>query len=229
MGDPPSFFPQDYWLEANELGFLRNAFENTCAVQFHHRCLALTTLTAATALLAVHGRRRLPVESRRLLYCLCGVAWGQVGLGITTLLTYVPVHLGSAHQAGALTLMSVVLAAVYGVRAPARAATTARRAAAAAASRAQAISSGGLIPTGEARDVTTSFMMRQSRVPVARRLFFRACPIPSSVLLFPLWICYKVCLSVCVCLRVFYSLPTLHHHKSTFTKAIPFPPTGNSG
>ena len=133
MGDPPSFFPQDYWLEANELGFLRNAFENTCAVQFHHRCLALTTLTAATALLAVHGRRRLPVESRRLLYCLCGVAWGQVGLGITTLLTYVPVHLGSAHQAGALTLMSVVLAAVYGVRAPARAATTARRAAAAAA------------------------------------------------------------------------------------------------
>jgi len=42
----------------------------------------------------------------------------QVSLGITTLLMYVPVSLGSAHQAGALTLFSVVLALIHSVRSP---------------------------------------------------------------------------------------------------------------
>ena len=44
--------------------------------------------------------------------------WLQVALGITTLLTYVPVSLGSAHQAGALTLFSVVLALMHSLRRP---------------------------------------------------------------------------------------------------------------
>ena len=42
----------------------------------------------------------------------------QVALGITTLLTYVPVSLGSAHQAGALTLFSVALALMHTLRRP---------------------------------------------------------------------------------------------------------------
>ncbi len=40
----------------------------------------------------------------------------QVTLGITTLMTYVPASLGSAHQAGALTLFSVVLALMHSLR-----------------------------------------------------------------------------------------------------------------
>ena len=44
------------------------------------------------------------------LYCL------QVTLGITTLMTYVPPSLGSAHQAGALTLFSLVLALMHTLR-----------------------------------------------------------------------------------------------------------------
>lgn len=40
----------------------------------------------------------------------------QVTLGITTLLTYVPVTLGSAHQAGALTLFTAVLLLLHRVR-----------------------------------------------------------------------------------------------------------------
>lgn len=40
----------------------------------------------------------------------------QVALGIATLLTYVPVSLGSAHQAGALTLFSVALALMHSLR-----------------------------------------------------------------------------------------------------------------
>lgn len=37
-------------------------------------------------------------------------------LGITTLMTYVPPSLGSAHQAGALTLFSLVLALMHTLR-----------------------------------------------------------------------------------------------------------------
>ncbi len=42
----------------------------------------------------------------------------QVTLGITTLLTYVPVSLGAAHQAGALTLFTVVLGLLHSLRRP---------------------------------------------------------------------------------------------------------------
>jgi heme a synthase len=43
----------------------------------------------------------------------------QVALGVTTLLTYVPPELGSAHQAGALTLMTVAVMLLHHVRRPA--------------------------------------------------------------------------------------------------------------
>lgn len=36
-------------------------------------------------------------------------AWTQVGLGITTLLTFVPTPIAAAHQAGALTLLTTML------------------------------------------------------------------------------------------------------------------------
>ena len=39
-----------------------------------------------------------------------------MALGISTLLLYVPVSLGSAHQAGALTLMSLAVAALHSLR-----------------------------------------------------------------------------------------------------------------
>ena len=42
----------------------------------------------------------------------------QVTLGISTLLTYVPVSLGAAHQAGALTLFTVVLGLLHSLRRP---------------------------------------------------------------------------------------------------------------
>lgn len=40
----------------------------------------------------------------------------QVTLGITTLMTHVPPSLGSAHQAGALTLFTLVLALLHTLR-----------------------------------------------------------------------------------------------------------------
>ena len=40
----------------------------------------------------------------------------QVTLGVSTLLAYVPVSLGSAHQAGVLTLFTIVLALTHNLR-----------------------------------------------------------------------------------------------------------------
>ncbi|RZS08192.1 hypothetical protein BHM03_00039135 [Ensete ventricosum] len=42
----------------------------------------------------------------------------QVTLGITTLLTYVPVSLASAHQAGALTLLTLLIILTHTLRRP---------------------------------------------------------------------------------------------------------------
>jgi cytochrome c oxidase assembly protein subunit 15 len=96
----------------------RNAFESTAAVQLHHRLLALSTLGAVCALW-LRGSAlgpALPSASRRLLAAVAGMAGVQVGLGVTTLLTYVPVWLGSAHQAGALTLLTLMLALLHTLR-----------------------------------------------------------------------------------------------------------------
>ncbi|EPS58762.1 hypothetical protein M569_16052, partial [Genlisea aurea] len=41
-----------------------------------------------------------------------------VTLGITTLLSYVPVSLGAAHQAGALTLLTLTVILIHTLRRP---------------------------------------------------------------------------------------------------------------
>lgn len=107
------WIPEEYW----SVSGWRNAFESTAAVQLHHRVLALSTL-AAVATLWRRGMRMtdLPPASRSLLHGLAAMAATQVTLGVATLLTYVPVTLGSAHQAGALSLFTIMLGLLYTLR-----------------------------------------------------------------------------------------------------------------
>ena len=107
------WIPEEYWAMSG----WRNAFENTAAVQLHHRALAISTLIASLALWR-YGTRMpdLPRASRILLHTLAAGVGAQVTLGIATLLTYVPVSLGSAHQAGAMTLFTIMLSLLYSVR-----------------------------------------------------------------------------------------------------------------
>ena len=84
----------------------------------HHRILALTTLSSVTALWLSAQRMPLPMQLRIATDVLLLAAWGQVSLGIATLVNCVPVHLGSAHQAGALTLFSVLLFTLHSCRVP---------------------------------------------------------------------------------------------------------------
>ena len=56
--------PEEYWAQWESKGW-RNFFENTAAVQFDHRALAVTTLAAVTGVWAKHrGNARLPPASR---------------------------------------------------------------------------------------------------------------------------------------------------------------------
>lgn len=122
------WIPDEYWGEGDgaeadgappRLPWWRNAFENTAAVQLHHRALAVTTLTAATGMWAAHRGLPLPGNASKLLAAAAAVTWAQATLGVATLLTYVPPALGAAHQAGALTVFTVLLGLLHAVR-PAR-------------------------------------------------------------------------------------------------------------
>lgn len=104
----------------------RNLFEHVPSVQFHHRCLALTSLASISAFWLYAQRLPLPRALRFSTDLLLLVAVGQVSLGVATLLNAVPVHLGSAHQAGALTLFSVLLFSLHACRVPAAASAAAR-------------------------------------------------------------------------------------------------------
>ncbi|GAQ82379.1 Cytochrome oxidase assembly factor COX15 [Klebsormidium nitens] len=98
--------------------FLANFFENTATVQLDHRLLALTTLASVTAVWATSRRLPLHPRTKLLLHGLMGMTALQVTLGVSTLLLHVPVSLGSAHQAGALTLFTIVLTLMHSLRRP---------------------------------------------------------------------------------------------------------------
>ena len=92
----------------------RNMLENPALVQLDHRILATTTFTSIVALMAYTRlsptlRRVLPAACKRGMHGVVGFACLQVALGIGTLLYLVPLPLASAHQAGALALLSWVV------------------------------------------------------------------------------------------------------------------------
>ncbi|KAM9958272.1 hypothetical protein ACTFIW_001134 [Dictyostelium discoideum] len=89
----------------------KNMFEHDVTVQFQHRVLATITYGSILALsaFAYRGRLALSPKARLATNCLLAVGTAQVALGITTLLTFVPVSLGAAHQTGSLTLLSVAI------------------------------------------------------------------------------------------------------------------------
>ena len=101
MGD--GFVPEEYWRREPAW---KNFTENSPAVQFNHRVLAVTTWAAANALWLVTRKTPLPRPTKLAINSLALVAWIQAGLGISTLLYFVPIPLAAAHQVGSLTLLS---------------------------------------------------------------------------------------------------------------------------
>ena len=110
--------PEEIW-DAS-LG-VRNFFENTATVQFDHRVLATTTGISVGAV-ALAARRpallwaSLPAASKTAVMAMVGVTASQYALGVTALWNYVPVYLGVAHQAGALSTWTAAVYLLHGLR-----------------------------------------------------------------------------------------------------------------
>lgn len=107
-------FPKmgDRWIPEDLLALepkWRNFLENPTTVQFQHRVLGIATMTAICLYAARMHRMPLSPRARLALNSLVGMSFVQVGLGIATLLFYVPVSLGSLHQTGSMALLSFAI------------------------------------------------------------------------------------------------------------------------
>lgn len=91
----------------------RNLFENIATVQFAHRLLAITTFVFIFLFWLTAQRQPLSRPTRAAMHLFMLMAVAQVMLGISTLLLHVPVPLASAHQAGALLLLTLALLVNY--------------------------------------------------------------------------------------------------------------------
>lgn len=106
--------PSDYFDPA--LSLVRNAFENLAAIQLHHRALAIGTLVTVLALATAILRGGFDRRSRALAAGFALMVCVQAGLGISTLLSGVPLGLAAAHQAGAVALLTFALVTAYRFR-----------------------------------------------------------------------------------------------------------------
>ncbi|XP_023378295.1 cytochrome c oxidase assembly protein COX15 homolog isoform X3 [Pteropus vampyrus] len=104
MGE--SWIPEDLFTFSPTL---RNVFENPTMVQFDHRLLGISSVTAVTVLYFLSQRIPLPRRTKMAAVTLLALAYTQVGLGISTLLMYVPTPLAATHQSGSLALLSAAL------------------------------------------------------------------------------------------------------------------------
>ncbi|XP_060624169.2 heme A synthase COX15 [Anolis sagrei] len=114
-------FPKmgESWIPDDLLAFspmLKNAFENPTTVQFDHRILGVSSVTAITALYLFSRKIPLPRRTKMAVTSLLAVAYLQVTLGISTLLLYVPTPLAATHQSGSLVLLSVALWLMHELR-----------------------------------------------------------------------------------------------------------------
>jgi len=109
-------FPKmgDDWIPTQDMWesepWYRNFHDNTAMVQFNHRVLGLSTAATALGLVAIGlspARAKLITpQARNGLYAVGLASVGQVTLGITTLLHYVPFSLAAAHQLGSIVVFS---------------------------------------------------------------------------------------------------------------------------
>ena len=95
---------------------LRNLVENPITVQWTHRVLG--TVLAIAALVVFLQYQQAPADrtSRRLSAGFLALVLVQYGLGILTVLYFVPVSLGVLHQAVAVVILTLWLAWLHHVR-----------------------------------------------------------------------------------------------------------------
>ena len=93
-----------------------NFFENGAMIQFVHRLLGTLLLLLVAAVLGLSIQRKLAGPVVWTTATLVAMVFGQYLLGIVTLINYVPVSLGSIHQAVACVVLLGAVYLVYIVR-----------------------------------------------------------------------------------------------------------------
>jgi cytochrome c oxidase assembly protein subunit 15 len=96
--------------------FWLNFFENPAAIQFNHRVLAVGTFVSVIALWWRSRKARLNRMALAAVTSMLALACLQVALGISVLLTNVPIALAATHQAVAVLLLLSALAAAFFMR-----------------------------------------------------------------------------------------------------------------
>ena len=101
---PPDIFLIEPWW--------RNFFETVPLVQLDHRLLAMLTALVVVLIWAAGLRWLGATPARAALHAAAAAVLAQFVLGIATLLTFVPVPLGAAHQVGAMAVFTASLTAL---------------------------------------------------------------------------------------------------------------------
>ena len=104
------FIPEEVWFYKP---YWMNFFENHAGVQFVHRWLAITTFFGVLSFVIHAGIKK---RKERCFPLLGVVVFLQVGLGIATLFSNVHLHVAVTHQAGAVILLSLLMASLHHVR-----------------------------------------------------------------------------------------------------------------
>ncbi|MBU6475737.1 MAG: COX15/CtaA family protein [Alphaproteobacteria bacterium] len=100
------FFYKPWWI---------NLIDNPASVQFTHRVLAVTTFSILLVLAGRGLALKPPPRLKRLLTGLALMAFVQVGLGVSVLLTHVDIIVAVAHQAGAMTIMALLMLLLHNI------------------------------------------------------------------------------------------------------------------
>ena len=96
-----------------------NFLHNMATVQFVHRTIAMLVAAAVVVAWSLAGRESPDARVEIWRHALLGMASLQIAIGITTLLTRVPIPLAALHQAGAVLLFACALGLRHALRAPA--------------------------------------------------------------------------------------------------------------
>lgn len=108
MGD--SFVPADPFYLPDGGPAIRAFFENPGLVQFNHRIVGYIVFLIALFVWS-RGRRSAHLATKTAFDWMAAMSFGQVVLGIVTVLYSAPLHLGLIHQLGAVILWVLILRA----------------------------------------------------------------------------------------------------------------------
>ena len=95
-----------------------NFLMNQATVQFTHRCLAIATGGALLALVYRSWKVEMVPAAKSIANYIGLAVPAQIALGVSTLLHHVPIWMGALHQAGAITVLTLVLAFLFVLRRP---------------------------------------------------------------------------------------------------------------